>query len=69
MERQKRKVAKVFTLTTLSTVCQVKDLSVRQWTCPDCHTSHDRDVNASINIKKEALRIVASETAGTAGIA
>jgi putative transposase len=48
---------------------QVKDLSVREWTCPACHTHHDRDLNASINIKNEALRIVASGTAGTAEIA
>lgn len=48
---------------------QVKDLSVREWACPTCHTHHDRDLNASINIKNEALRIVASGTAGTAEIA
>jgi transposase len=24
-------------------------LSVRQWTCPDCGSDHDRDVNAAIN--------------------
>lgn len=27
-------------------------LSDRSWKCPQCNTSHDRDVNASINIKK-----------------
>jgi putative transposase len=27
----------------------------RQWQCPDCGASHDRDVNAAINIKKFAL--------------
>ena len=27
-----------------------KDLSVRKWTCPVCNTTHDRDVNAAINI-------------------
>ncbi|MBU9131010.1 zinc ribbon domain-containing protein, partial [Holdemanella porci] len=24
------------------------------WTCPKCHSNHDRDVNASINILIDA---------------
>lgn len=36
----------------------VKDLSVRQWKCPECGTVHDRDFNASTNLKNEALRLL-----------
>ena len=35
-------------------------LDVRQWTCSQCKTTHDRDVNAAINIREEGLRILAS---------
>lgn len=43
----------------------VKNLSVREWTCSECNTQHDRDLNASKNIRNEALRL----TTGTVGIA
>ncbi|WP_055077192.1 IS200/IS605 family element RNA-guided endonuclease TnpB [Pseudanabaena sp. 'Roaring Creek'] len=33
-------------------------LDVRAWTCNYCGTRHDRDVNAAINIRNEALRIL-----------
>ena len=35
----------------------VKSLSVRRWECPKCHTKHDRDTNASINILNKGLQM------------
>lgn len=35
----------------------VKHLWVREWECPFCHTKHDRDWNASINILNKGLSI------------
>lgn len=34
-----------------------KDLSIRNWECGVCGESHDRDINASINIMFEGLRL------------
>ena len=34
----------------------VKNLSVRRWICPVCHTDHDRDKNASRNILNYGLQ-------------
>lgn len=32
-------------------------LSVRKWVCPNCGAQHDRDGNAAVNIRDEAIRI------------
>jgi putative transposase len=63
-------VAKNFPSSQLCSSCShrnkhVKNLAIREWTCNECGKHHERDLNASINIRNEAIRL----TVGTAGIA
>lgn len=46
--------------THICSACETKldyklKLSDRVWKCPTCHTIHDRDINASTNIRNEAM--------------
>lgn len=62
----KKKIVKVDKFYASSQLCNkcgyknenVKDLSIRKWTCPECGTEHDRDINASINILNEGIRLI-----------
>jgi putative transposase len=71
--RQVVKVGRFYASSKTCHQCQQKTtltLSDRTWTCCTCGTTHDRDVNAAINILHEGLRIVAagmSETQNATG--
>ena len=46
-------------------VHEAMPLSVREWSCPECNTRHDRDINAAINIKTAGLAGLACGATGT----
>ncbi|RVX40792.1 putative transposase [Nonomuraea polychroma] len=57
------KIGRFFPSSKLCSACgalaEQMPLAVRRWTCP-CGVTHDRDVNAEINIRAEGRRIVAA---------
>lgn len=59
-----REIVKIDTWYPSSQICSncgckdgKKALSIREWTCPECGSHHERDINAAINILREGLRI------------
>ena len=60
-----------FASSKICSVCAVQQdkmpLAVRQWTCPDCGTIHDRDRNAARNLLAYGLATLSRPTASSAG--
>ena len=60
-KRELRKVGQWTATTKPCSDCGYKNenlsLSDRQWTCPECGSHHDRDVNAAINILRAGIAV------------
>jgi putative transposase len=65
------KVDRWFPSSQICSACGTQDgpkpLDVREWTCPNCGTLHDRDVNAARNILHEGRKTAAGRAASACG--
>lgn len=43
------------TCSSCGSVQETMPLNIREWTCPDCGIHHDRDLNAAVNIVRQAM--------------
>lgn len=65
------KIDKWFASSTICSNCDTKhkeivnSLAIRAWTCPTCSSTHNRDLNAAINIRFQGIK----ETVGTTELA
>lgn len=61
-----KKFVKINTYFASSQICSncgfknsnIKNLSVREWICPECGEYHDRDINAAKNILNQGLNLI-----------
>ena len=57
------KISRWFPSSQICSSCKMnsgkKPLHVREWTCKQCGSHHDRDLNASLNILNEGLKLLA----------
>lgn len=62
-KRQLIKINRYYPSSQLCSICgyrnrRIKDLSIRNWQCPKCHSKHDRDINAANNLLSKGLEYI-----------